>query len=331
MRVVILYNRPADRDQPNAEASRDVLVQVRTVEKALMELGHETGLVEVGGDLRAEIENLCGARPDIVFNLVEAVNEDPMLYPNAAGLLELLGIPFTGSGSFALVISTDKRLAKLAFRGAGLPTPDWRVYDGEPGFSCREVPPPWLVKPNFEDASVGIDDRSIYESEPKLLADLPSRREAHRGRPLLVEHYVDGREFNLSLLQAQTGFEALPVAEIDFSAFTEGRRRIVGYRAKWQPATFEYDHTPRLFHHDDSEPLVCGLRLLAGQACGIVGMRGYARVDFRVSGGGAPSILEVNANPCLSPGAGFMAAAEAAGFSVTQTVERILAAAERDR
>lgn len=329
MRVVILYNRPAGADHPNAEASLDVLAQVETVESALSGLGIGTSISEIRGDLRSGLNDLIEASPDIVFNLVEAVDEDPLLYPNIAGLLELLRVPFTGSGSCALAISTDKRLAKLALRGAGLPTPEWVVYRGDRDFTCSGFPPPWMVKPNFEDASIGIDDRSVYASERRLLADLPALLEKHAGQPLLIERYIDGREFNLSLLEDGLGFEILPAAEIDFSALPEGKPRIVGYRAKWDTASFEHGHTPRMFARDESDALVCRLRALAKQACETLGVRGYARVDFRVTESLDPLILEVNANPCLSRGAGFMAAAVAAGLTAAETIGRILAAAGR--
>lgn len=329
MKIAIAYNQPAGSEHPHAESSQDVLDQVAHVEAALTTLGHESARVAVVGHLTEDIDALTAVAPEVVFNLVESINEDPRLLPNMAAVLELMGLPFTGSGSSALLTTTDKCLAKFALRGAGLPTPDWVMYHGQARASTQGVPPPWLVKPNFEDASIGIDEGSIYDAEPKLIADLPELWDAHKRQPMLVEHYIAGREFNLSLLETGDGLEVLPVAEIDFSSFGPDRPRIVGYRAKWQPDSFEYANTPRRFHLDERDPLIHLLRGLAVRAGELFRVRGYARVDFRVGHDGSPSTLEVNANPCLSPDAGFAAAAEAAGLSSVQMVERILSAALR--
>ncbi len=330
MKVVILFNRPSDPAHVNAASSQDVLAQVELIEKALVASGTQHELVQVSGDLSADLASILRAKPEVVFNLVETVNENPLLYPNIAGVLELLRLPFTGSGSAALAASTDKRLAKLVFRGAGLPTPGWKVFEGLELPELDDLPPPWLVKPNFEDASIGIDDDSIYHEEKRLAADLPAIWKRHGCRPVLIEQYVEGREFNLSLIETETGLTVLPAAEIDFSSFPAGKPRLVGYKAKWAEGSFEFANTPRVFHKDRESPLLARLGALALSACAALGISGYARVDFRVANAGAPYILEVNVNPCLSPDAGFMAAAKEAGLAPAQTVELILQAAMKE-
>lgn len=329
MKVAVLHNRPVAEDHPLAESSRDVLEQVALVEQAMARLGHEPVRVEMAGDLPRWIGDLQTTAPDVVFNLVESVDEDAKRLANVAAVLELLGLPFTGSGATALALTTDKHLAKLALRGAGLPTPDWSVFDGEDRGEVERLPGPWIVKPNYEDASIGIDEDSIYGSASGLRAALPGLWRAHGRQPLLVERYVDGREFNVSVLDEAGGLRVLPLAEIDFSAFAECRPKIVGYRAKWDAASFEYNHTPRRFHHDSTDCQVSGLPDLAAAAAELVGVRGYARVDVRVSDDGHAQVLEANANPCLSPDAGFMAAAAEAGLSPEETAGRILDAALR--
>jgi D-alanine-D-alanine ligase len=155
------------------------------------------------------------------------------------------------------------------------------------------------------------------------------------GRPCFAEDYVDGREFNLSVLAGAAGSsgpQVLPPAEIDFSAFPENKPRIVGYKAKWEAGSFEYEHTPRRFAFPQSDGrLLDRLRDLALGGWAVLGLAGYARVDFRVDRAGEPWILEINANPCLSPDAGFAAALEPAGLSFDQAIERILQACEITR
>ncbi len=148
--------------------------------------------------------------------------------------------------------------------------------------------------------------------------------------PWFAERYIDGREFNLSVIAGETGPIVFPPAEIDFSAFPPEKLRIVGYRAKWDADSFEYVATPRRFVFPaEDEPLLSQLQALARQCWQVFGLRGYARIDFRVDVAGRPWILEINTNPCLSPDAGFVAAAAEGGWSFDRVTEAILADALR--
>ena len=146
------------------------------------------------------------------------------------------------------------------------------------------------------------------------------------GDDRFVERYIDGREFNLSLLASEEGqnVEVLPPAEIAFVDFPPGKPRIVGYAAKWRRDSYEYSHTPRQFGAERTEPLLAHmLSDLARQCWALFGLRGYARVDFRVDRWNRPWVIEINGNPCLSPDAGFMAAAKEAGLSPADVIRRI--------
>ncbi|RJP37206.1 MAG: hypothetical protein C4547_05880 [Phycisphaerales bacterium] len=150
----------------------------------------------------------------------------------------------------------------------------------------------------------------------------PARR---FGDELFAEAYIDGREFNLSLLCGPRGPQVLPPAEIDFVDYPPEKPHIVGYAAKWDDRAFEYHATPRRFDVDEADRgLVETLRALAVHCWRLFDLRGHVRVDFRVDERNQPWILEVNANPCLSPEAGFMAAAARAGLTIEHVVERLL-------
>ena len=145
------------------------------------------------------------------------------------------------------------------------------------------------------------------------------------GGACLAEAYIDGREFNLSLLADEGGPEVLPPAEIRFDGYPPGKVRVVGYRSKWKEGTFEFANTPRTFEFPAEDvPLLSQLKELARRCWKIFDLRGYARVDFRVDGEGRPWILEVNANPCLSPDAGFSAATLRAGLTFPDVLCRII-------
>lgn len=328
MRIAILHNAVA-ADAPAAD--RDVLVQVEAVDQALRTLGHATETLPVTLDLGHLRDQLLDSRPDAVFNLVESLDGYDRLNLLPAAILDVLGIAYTGSPTEALLVSGDKVAAKQRLREANLPTPDWLTLD-----DCRRVGADlpattagtFIIKSAWQHASFGLDSGALVTGAS--LSGIGARlvdTSRRLGGVCFAEKYIDGREFNLSILEGKTGPEVLPPAEIDFSAFPDDKPRLVDERAKWEPDSFEYRNTPRTFDFpSEDRTLVERLGELAVEAWRTLGLKGYARVDFRVDGVGQPWILEVNANPCLSPDAGFYAAVERAGMQFADAVQRILGA-----
>ena len=185
----------------------------------------------------------------------------------------------------------------------------------------------WLVKSVWEHASLGMDDTCLVRgATPAMAASRLAAFAERMGGECFAEEFIDGREFNIGLLAGPTGPEALPPAEIVFADFPADKPRIVGYQAKWATDSFEYQHTTRRFACDPADAaLLDEMKRLALQCWDAFGLAGYARVDFRVDGEGNPWILEVNANPCISPDAGFAAMVKQAGLTFDAAVERILA------
>jgi D-alanine-D-alanine ligase len=326
VRIAVVHDAVGEASRAD---ERDVLLQAATVEAALAAQGHAPLRVAAGLDLEALAASLRRLRPDLVFNLVESLAGAGRLIHLVPALLDRLGLAYTGAPTEALFLATHKVLAKRWLRQAGLPPPPWQEPQGPPAAAA----PRWIVKPVWEDASVGIDDRSVVAARA---ADLPALLDAEARRlgcEVFAEAYVEGREFNLSLLAKAGDVEVLPAAEIDFRDFPPGKPRIVGYAAKWQEGSFEHEHTPRRFDLPPADAgLVARLEELAAACWRLFGLAGYARVDFRVDAEGAPWILEVNPNPCLSPDAGLLAAAARANCRPGRVVERIVAAAlERAR
>jgi D-alanine-D-alanine ligase len=323
-RVAIVYNEPA-RGADSAEA--DVLEQVRAVTRAL---SGTSELYPIGATLDLSVLDAALARsvPAVVFNLVEALGGSDRLSALVPLLLDARGIPYTGVGSAAQLASADKVAMKTRFKAAGLPTPGWYADSADfPGPGC------YIVKARHDHASLGMDDAAVVHAlEPRTLDHEIARRQERFGAAFFAERFVAGREFNLALLaDADGAVEVLPPAEIDFSAFEPGKPRIVGWDAKWSEGSFEYDGTPRRFDFPTrDDDLLQRLERLAVDTWLLFGLRGYARVDFRVDDGGNPWILEHNFNPCLSPDAGFAAALDAAGIPFDAAVQRILAAAATD-
>ncbi len=323
--VTIAHNR-VDDDADISTA--DVLAQVDLVIQGLNELGVEHDVVAV--DKHRVWEAIVPRGDMLVFNLVEAPPGVPQLQPAAAAVLELLGVPFTGSRSAALWLTTDKLATRAVLASHGLPVaPGGRVWSHDARL-LDAVPPPWIIKPGWEDASVGLDGSPVCFTREEAVerARLLERRFA--GQPLVLEHFLPGREFNVALLDDGRGPQVLPVAEMAFIDYPPEVPALVSYEGKWIVGSFADEHTQRRFPSDETDgPLLAEVRRLAHRAWTVCGLAGYARVDIRLDETGRPCILEVNANPCLSAEAGFVIAAGDAGITPGGLVERIMHAALR--
>jgi D-alanine-D-alanine ligase len=361
MKVAVIHGAVAESA---ALDEKDVLVQVNVVSEGLAALGHEPVVVPISLNLEEAARTLTSFNPEIAFNLVESISGKGSLIHIVPALLDTLKIPYTGSGTEAIILTSNKILAKKWLGNAGLPTPQWFT-----AMEIREeqsVSGPWLVKSAWEHASIGLDEDSVVPEADRggLLAEMEVRRDM-LGGACLAEAFIDGREFNVSLLAGDRGLrdtcpfhsvrdsfschveggqdsgadpllacgsgaEVLPLAEIRFDGYPPGKVRIVGYRSKWEEGSFEFNHTPRSFEFPETDaPLIMRLKELAIRCWKLFDLKGYARVDFRVDKEGRPWILEVNTNPCLSPDAGFRAATLRAGLTFSEVLKRIIGKAWR--
>lgn len=303
---------------------QDVLVQVDVIRQILADLGYRPVAVPLGLDLQAAADRLRQLRPGFVFNLVESIDGLGRLIHLAPTLYDSLELPYTGARSEAIYLTASKLLTKRSMRAAGIATPDW-VEGGTAGLPVPGFPGPCIVKSVWEHASIGIDDGSVVD-DPRRVPAVARRRRQRFGGDWFAEAFIDGREFNLSLLGGADEVELLAPAEMTFVDYPAGKRRIVDYAAKWHEGSFEYDNTVRRFEFDAADrPLLARLEAMAKSCWRLFGLGGYARVDCRVDAAGQPWVLEVNVNPCLSPDAGFMAAAARSGLDATAVVRRIIA------
>jgi D-alanine-D-alanine ligase len=325
MHILILHDQIA---QDSRKDETDALVQAQVIAAALQELGHRVSTLGLSLNLQAARDQLLAAQPDLVFNIVEAVGGCGRLIHVACNLLDSLGIPYTGAGADAMFMTSNKLMAKRVLRAAYIPTPAWMSLDdlrrGEPAHRG-----PYILKSVWEHASVGLDEDSVMntDSAVELSAALESRLEQLGGEGF-AEMYIDGREFNLALLAGDQAAspQVLPPAEIVFEGYPSSKAKVVGWRAKWEEDSFEYHHTPRKYDFPPEDlDLLKRLKNYAAECWKLFGLRGYARVDFRVDKVGRPWVLEINTNPCLSPEAGFAAALERAAIPFPNALERIIA------
>jgi D-alanine-D-alanine ligase-like ATP-grasp enzyme/GNAT superfamily N-acetyltransferase len=319
----VILHQAVPPDAPPDE--QDVLEQVGAVEAALIETGWRTRRIAATLDLAGVARALAKDPPDLVVNLVESLavgRAAGLMAPAAAALLESLGLRFTGNPAAALALTADKLATKRVLRAAGIPTPDW--IEGEGG-----IPGPLIVKHATEHASFALGPDSVVADAAAARALIAARRAEHGGR-WFAEAFIEGREFNLSALDdGAGGCLVLPAAEQVFDPrWPEGRPRIVDWASKWDPADPIYPYAMRSFALRDGDgPLVARMAALVREVWQVCGLAGYARVDLRLDRSGAPWVLEVNANPCLTPGMGLVATAAQAGLGFQALIGRIVAAA----
>jgi D-alanine-D-alanine ligase len=291
-----------------------ILETVEAVEGVLATDGHEVVRIPANPDGRW-VERVRKAKLDLVFNLCEGVDGVALLEPAVIGALELLRVPFTGSSSATTSLCLRKHLVNTLLDRAGLPVPRWDV--SRRGSAVPLVGFPAICKPAAEDASLGVEQRSVVRTSRALVERLVAMHE--RWDEIVVQRYIDGREVNVGIV----GDRVLPIAEIDFREMPRGLWRIVSYRSKWEEGSEEdsgaLPHCPA----DLPLSLMSELAAIALKAWRTVGGDGYGRVDFRIDSAGRPWLLEVNANPDLSPTAGLARMARAADMDFAGLVRRI--------
>jgi D-alanine-D-alanine ligase len=252
---------------------------------------------------------------DVVFNLCEGIDGVAELEPTVISALEVLGIPFTGSSSWTTSLCLRKHVVNAILDRSRLPIPRFAtVRRGEP---IPAVGFPAICKPAAEDASVGVEQRSVVRTMRALAERVSSMHE--RWEEVIVQRYIDGREVNVGIV----GDQVLPVSEIHFGEMPKGMWRIVSYRSKWAVGSDEDSGAQPQCPAELPSDLMDELQRIALQAWRVVGGDGYGRVDFRIDRAGKPWILEVNSNPDLAPDAGLARMARVEGLDYGALVRTI--------
>jgi D-alanine-D-alanine ligase len=300
-----------------------VLEEREDIARALQAAGYKAAVLNVDGDLNRLIGFLKEEQPDLIFNLCESVGNVAIHEMHIAGIYELLGVPYTGSDAITLGTALNKVRVKEILAFNGLPTPRFQLFKSAVKIAVDEsMQFPLIVKPSREDASIGIETRSVVSSLAELRKRVRYIIEEY-DQPALVEEYIDGRELNVAILGNRKPL-VFPISEIDMSTLPAQYPRIVTYNAKWMKGTDEFEHTRGVCPALLPAELETEIKSLALRAYGLLGCRDYARVDFRLSKDHQPFILEVNPNPDISDDAGFARSAGAYGYSFDQLVGKIV-------
>ncbi len=289
--------------------------------EALEKKGHKAAYHCLDGRARS-LKALAGADFDLIFNLSESYAGDDTKDIHIAAYLDLLGIPYTGSGPAGLHLAQDKAVAKRLFQFHGIRTPHFAtVYRGRLDWA-DDIQFPVIVKPKREDGSIGIEFNAVVGSIKELMERIDTIH-ADLDTPVLIEEYVEGREFYVAVLGNDPP-EALPIVELNLDDLPAGTPRIAGTEVKWQRGTEAYQKTKLRIAKDLPEAIVEEMQATAVSACRVLEIRDYARVDFRLAPDGTLYALEVNPNPWLHSTAEFALAARASGRDLAAVVQEIL-------
>lgn len=292
------------------------------IREKIAEEGYEVYTLNLLDDINILINDIKKNKPDVIFNFVEVYKDDAKLEMNVVGLFELMGVPYTGSPPLALANCQNKVMAKKLLNINGIKTPPYFLAAELPERIKHELKYPLIVKPAFEDASVGIENESIVFNKAELLDRMEHVFDKFT-QPVLIEEFIEGRELNVAIFQDE-GTRALPISEIDFTEMPNHLHNIVSYQAKWDPQHESYHKTIPICPAKLPAKIEKKAKDIAINAFQIMECRDYARVDVRLSTDEEIFVLEVNPNPDLTEGAGFMRSAEADGLSYSEVLKRLI-------
>jgi D-alanine-D-alanine ligase len=290
--------------------------------------------VAVGADVDAVIAALRSADPALVFNLAESFDGKSALESNVAALLNLLGLRYTGSSPAGLLMAGDKSLTKQVLSFHKIRTPEFASIFRGALDHAGDLRFPLIIKPPQEDASLGITSKSVVRDVRELLGTMDALQREFQS-PVLVEEFVDGREFYVGVL-GNVNPQALPIMELDFSAFPASRPRIASWEAKWGEGGTggtgetgeEFTGTKSIFPTDLAPDLVERMQAVAVSAFNALRLRDYGRVDLRVSALEEIHVIEVNPNCYLERSGEFARAAAEAGIAHDALIGRIIELAQ---
>ncbi|MBE2255504.1 MAG: ATP-grasp domain-containing protein [Ignavibacteria bacterium] len=352
MKIHIIYNDPlqyatgkiyddgvTDIDQVEEAIDMSeygVLDEMKAVQRALEPSGFETKIVPVALDVYKLIDKLKNDPPDLIFNLCESLDGDPTQEMNIAALFEILKFPYTGSRAVTLGLALNKPRVKEILNYYNIPTSAHFVCNDSGklflnGYIKLKDKYPLIVKPSREDASIGIDNKSVVFNEAELKDRVEYILDEYK-QPALIEQYIEGREINVSVVgnvkNDENDLIVFPISEIDFSELPDDYHKIVSYNSKWMYKTVEFAGTKAVCPAKNISPeLEKVIQETAKKVYKIIGASDYARVDFRVKDG-IPYVLELNPNPDIASDVdsdtGFTRSGKAYGWTYEELINNII-------
>jgi D-alanine-D-alanine ligase len=308
-----------DSENENSKEYDQVVPQVA---RTLRRLGHRVSVLGVHGDVKRLIAGLSRRKPELVFNLMEMFGDNVFGDIPVTGLLDLLGLRYTGSGPGELYLSQDKGLTKKLLAFEDILYPRYAVFSRQAAFETGgNLRMPLFVKPLRSDASLGIGGKSLVHDAVALMERVAAIHKELEDSAL-AEEYIEGREFYVGVL-GNSQPKALPPIEVDFTGFPEGVPKVMDSKAKWDERSKEYKGTKSVIANLPDE-LRARLQKVAVDAYRALRVKDYGRVDLRLTDTGEIYVLEVNASCYLEKSSEFAMAAGASGLDYPRLIERIV-------
>jgi len=326
LRVLVLLHPdlmpPATREgysEKEAHAWKTEFDVVNTLRAAR----HDVRAIGVQHELRPIRDEVRHWQPDVVFNLLEQFHGETTYDQNVASYLELLRVPYTGCNPRGLMLARGKALSKKLLTYHRIPVPTFAVFPmGRKVVRPKRLGFPLIVKSVSEDASVGIAQASVVDSDDKLAERVGFVHE-RVGTDAIAEAYIEGRELYVGVL-GNARLRVLPVWELEFGELRAGQLRIATERVKHDP---EYQERRGILQgpaEDLPHELATRVQQTAKRICRVLEIDGYARVDFRLAADGTPYFLEANPNPDVALSEEFAQAALYDGIGYPQLLNRIM-------
>lgn len=326
-KILVCYNKPYINIKDNSEnlllnnlaSETEVADNLSIICSYLSNLANNVYTLEVDNDIISVINKIKDLKPDVCFNLVESLFGNSNYESHFAALLELLNVPYTGNNFNALSTCLNKITAKQILLANNIPTPNFtQVKLNNTTIDIKNLNFPLIVKLANEDAGLGISEKSIVNNYMELTEQIKILQQ-NFNNDLIIEEYIEGREFNISLL----GDEILPISEINFN-LPNTLPNIVTYQAKWNKNSLYFKGTEPVVPAKVDKNLESLLITTAKKTFEAVQCKNYARVDIRLSKNNIPYVIDINPNPDIMPDSGFANSAKAAGLNYLELLNKIL-------
>jgi D-alanine-D-alanine ligase len=319
--IALVYN---EEEEVQKGESQDLVALQYTIKtassiyEALRRLGYPTVMVPAKNELERDLSQYS-PRSTFVFNVCDGFAGDNFSASLIPQVLKDLGFKYTGSKAEAVRLCTDKARAKRRLLKQGVPTPAYQLFSKPRGDVALQFPA--IVKPVHEDASMGINENSVVTNASDMFQRVDYVVSEYR-QPALVEEYITGREFSVSMWGNGT-MEVMPITEHDFSAMDDPLKSLLTYESKWIEDSFTYNEFRVICPAELTSVEEENVKNVAVGAFRAIGLRDFGRVDMRYRDG-IPYVIDINELPDLAPDAGFARSAEMAGFPYDKMVDRIL-------
>lgn len=292
------YNNPRGYDYKEEFADPDNMYTENDVYEALTAIGHDVSILGLHNTLTPLLEEIAQNRPDVIFNLVEVFNDRSHFEKNMAALLEMIGIPYTGATSDNIFICNNKGLSKKILAFHRIKVPRFYIFHrGRKVWLPKKLRPPVIIKPLCEEASRGISQASIADTEEAFVERVRFIHE-NMGMDAIVEQYVDGRELYVTVI-GNKRLTVLPPREMKFGDLPEDAR-IATYKAKWDDKYRDRWGIKSVSAGKLANGVEEEIDDICKRAYRALDIRSYVRFDIRLTPEGKVYIIEANANPCIA-------------------------------